>query len=169
MILSPSDAAIAQAAQALRDGQLAGLPTETVYGLAANAGDDAAVAKIFVAKGRPADHPLIVHVAAFDGGMGGVAHYCAKVPAFAQQLMSAFWPGPLTLILKRQPHVIDAVTGGQSVTRQQQPRLRIRRAATPSTPGRTLNSPLSNHPVLARRAASRRLRWRRAFRLRGPR
>ena len=63
MILSANEAAIAQAAQALCDGQLVGLPTETVYGLAANATDDAAVAKIFVAKGRPADHPLIVHVA----------------------------------------------------------------------------------------------------------
>ena len=62
MILIASDAAIAQAAHALREGQLVGLPTETVYGLAANATDDAAVAKIFVAKGRPADHPLIVHV-----------------------------------------------------------------------------------------------------------
>ncbi len=81
---------IAAAADALRAGSLIGLPTETVYGLGADASDPVAVAKIFSAKGRPADHPLIVHVAAFDGGMGGVAHYCARVPAFAQQLMSAF-------------------------------------------------------------------------------
>ncbi|PUE40960.1 L-threonylcarbamoyladenylate synthase [Limnohabitans sp. Hippo3] len=109
MILSPSDAAIAQAAQALRDGQLVGLPTETVYGLAANAGDDAAVAKIFVAKGRPADHPLIVHVASRDQ----VPLFAAQVPEFAQRLMDAFWPGPLTLILPRQSGVATASAAGQ--------------------------------------------------------
>ena len=110
MILSPSDAAIAQAAQALRDGQLVGLPTETVYGLAANASDDAAVAKIFVAKGRPADHPLIVHVAS----VAQVPLFAAHVPEFAQRLMQAFWPGPLTLILPRQPGVAKASAGGQN-------------------------------------------------------
>jgi len=105
---------IAAAADALRAGSLIGLPTETVYGLGADASDPVAVAKIFSAKGRPADHPLIVHVAAFDGGMGGVAHYCARVPAFAQQLMSAFWPGPLTLILPRKDGVGEAAAGGQN-------------------------------------------------------
>ena len=75
------------------------MPTETVYGLGADADNDAAVAQIFAAKGRPADHPLIVHVASHDGGMSGVAHYADQVPPYAQQLMSAFWPGPLTLIL----------------------------------------------------------------------
>jgi L-threonylcarbamoyladenylate synthase len=105
---------IAVAAEAVRAGGLIGLPTETVYGLGADASDPAAVGKIFTAKGRPADHPLIVHVAAFDGGMGGVAHYCTKVPAFAQQLMSAFWPGPLTLILPRREGVGEVAAGGQS-------------------------------------------------------
>ncbi len=109
MILSASQAAIAQAAQALCDGQLVGLPTETVYGLAANASDDVAVAKIFVAKGRPADHPLIVHVASLDQ----VPLFAAQVPEFAQALMAAFWPGPLTLILPRQPGVATASAGGQ--------------------------------------------------------
>ena len=109
MILSPSDAAIAQAAQALREGHLVGLPTETVYGLAANASDDAAVAKIFVAKGRPADHPLIVHVASRDQ----VPLFAAQVPEFAQRLMDAFWPGPLTLILQRQSGVATASAAGQ--------------------------------------------------------
>ena len=79
MILSASHAAIAQSAQALRDGQLLGLPTETVYGLAANANDDAAVAQIFAAKGRPADHPLIVHVASQDQ----VPLFAVQVPEFA--------------------------------------------------------------------------------------
>ena len=105
---------IAAAADAVRAGGLIGLPTETVYGLGADASDPAAVGQIFAAKGRPADHPLIVHVAAFDGGMGGVAHYCARVPAFAQQLMSAFWPGPLTLILPRKDGVGAAAAGGQN-------------------------------------------------------
>jgi L-threonylcarbamoyladenylate synthase len=109
MILSASEAAIAQAAQALRDGHLVGLPTETVYGLAANATDDAAVAKIFVAKGRPSDHPLIVHVAS----VAQVPLFAAQVPDFAQKLMAAFWPGPLTLILPRLSGVAKASAGGQ--------------------------------------------------------
>ena len=109
MILTANDAAIAQAAQALQGGQLVGLPTETVYGLAANATDDAAVAKIFVAKGRPADHPLIVHVAS----PSQVPVFAAQVPDFAQALIDAFWPGPLTLILPRQSGVATASAGGQ--------------------------------------------------------
>jgi L-threonylcarbamoyladenylate synthase len=109
MILNASDAALAQAAHALRDGHLVGLPTETVYGLAANATDDAAVAKIFMAKGRPADHPLIVHVASVEQ----VPLFASQVPEFAQRLMQAFWPGPLTLILPRKLGVATASAGGQ--------------------------------------------------------
>jgi len=85
-----------------------GLPTETVYGLAADAENDTAVAHIFRAKGRPADHPLIVHVA----GVGCVDHFAAQVPDFAAQLMQAFWPGPLTLILLRRPGVASGAAGG---------------------------------------------------------
>jgi L-threonylcarbamoyladenylate synthase len=110
MILAADERAIAQAAQALRDGQLVGLPTETVYGLAANATDDAAVAQIFVAKGRPADHPLIVHVASAEQ----VPIFAAQVPDFAQALIGAFWPGPLTLILPRNSGVATASAGGQN-------------------------------------------------------
>ncbi|WP_396433845.1 L-threonylcarbamoyladenylate synthase [Limnohabitans sp.] len=109
MILSADEASVAQAAQVLRDGQLLGLPTETVYGLAANATDDAAVAKIFIAKGRPADHPLIVHLAS----VAQVPLFAAQVPDFAQKLMAAFWPGPLTLILPRLRGVAAASAGGQ--------------------------------------------------------
>lgn len=105
---------ITACAHTLRAGGLVGLPTETVYGLAADAGNDAAVAQIFAAKGRPADHPLIVHVSAQDGGLSGVAHFASDVPAFAQQLMSAFWPGPLTLILPRRVGVGTAAAGGQA-------------------------------------------------------
>ena len=104
---------IAACAHSIRVGALIGLPTETVYGLGADADNAEAVAKVFAAKGRPADHPLIVHVAAFDGGMSGVAHYAQQVPPFAQQLMSAFWPGPLTLILPRRAGVGVAAAGGQ--------------------------------------------------------
>jgi L-threonylcarbamoyladenylate synthase len=107
-------APIAHAASAVRAGALVGLPTETVYGLAADADNATAVAQIFAAKGRPSEHPLIVHVAAFDGGMSGVAHYAGRVPSFAQQLMSAFWPGPLTLILPRRDGVAAAAAGGQN-------------------------------------------------------
>ena len=110
MILDGTQAAAVQAAaQALQRGELLGLPTETVYGLAADADNDAAVAQIFAAKGRPADHPLIVHVA----GSSAITHYAKEVPLFAQQLIDAFWPGPLTLILPRLPHAARASTGGQ--------------------------------------------------------
>ncbi len=100
---------VAACAQALKAGELVGLPTETVYGLGADASSDAAVAKIFAAKGRPSDHPLIVHVAQASD----VDHFAASVPAFAQRLMQAFWPGPLTLILPRRPGVGAAAAGGQ--------------------------------------------------------
>ncbi len=110
MILDGRDpAAIAAAAQALRDGALVGLPTETVYGLGADAANEAAVAKIFAAKGRPSDHPLIVHVAE----AADVDHFAQAVPDFARRLMQAFWPGPLTLILPRRPQVGAAAAGGQ--------------------------------------------------------
>ena len=110
MILDGQDpAAVLSAAQALARGELVGLPTETVYGLAADAGSDAAVARIFSAKGRPSDHPLIVHVA----GVEGVNAFAHDVPAFAQRLIQAFWPGPLTLILPRRPEAGAAAAAGQ--------------------------------------------------------
>jgi len=101
---------IARAADALAAGQLVGLPTETVYGLAADAGSDAAVRQIFAVKGRPADHPLIVHVAS----AAAVTAFASEVPPFAQKLIDAFWPGPLTLILPRRPGVADAAAGGHA-------------------------------------------------------
>ena len=103
-------ASVAAAAQALQRGELLGLPTETVYGLAADAGNDAAAAKIFEAKGRPANHPLIVHVA----NAQGVQRFARHVPDFAPKLMDAFWPGPLTLILSRRPEVAAVAAGGQN-------------------------------------------------------
>jgi L-threonylcarbamoyladenylate synthase len=110
MILAgASPAAIEQAAQALAAGELAAFPTETVYGLGADAGSDQAVAKIFAVKGRPSDHPLIVHVA----DASAVATFACEVPVFAHQLMQAFWPGPLTLILRRRSGMAAAAAGGQ--------------------------------------------------------
>lgn len=101
--------AVAEAARLLAAGQLVAFPTETVYGLGARADDDAAVAKIFAAKGRPADHPLIVHVPDAQA----VSRFAASVPAVAQKLMDAFWPGPLTLILPRREGIAAAAAGGQ--------------------------------------------------------
>ncbi|GAB1392536.1 L-threonylcarbamoyladenylate synthase [Rhodocyclaceae bacterium] len=100
---------VERAALLLRAGELVAFPTETVYGLGANASNPQAVAKIFAAKGRPADHPLIVHIP----DAGHLARWARDIPAEAYALAEAFWPGPLTLILKRQPDVPDAVTGGQ--------------------------------------------------------
>jgi L-threonylcarbamoyladenylate synthase len=98
-----------RAVELLRAGELVAFPTETVYGLGADASNPAAVAKIFAAKGRPADHPLIVHLAGHDA----VDHWAEQVPDVAWELMETFWPGPLTLILKKQAWVPSTVTGGQ--------------------------------------------------------
>ncbi|MEO6699670.1 MAG: L-threonylcarbamoyladenylate synthase [Paraperlucidibaca sp.] len=100
---------IVRAADILRRGGLAAFPTETVYGLGADASNERAVARIFTTKGRPADHPLIVHLAAADE----MARWARDIPDVAWQLAECIWPGPLTLILKRAPGVLDAVTGGQ--------------------------------------------------------
>lgn len=102
-------AAIAEAAALLRAGDIVGMPTETVYGLAADALDPEAVKKIFAAKGRPADHPLIVHLPSAEH----LPQWAAAIPKDALALARAFWPGPLTLILKRTADVPDEVTGGQ--------------------------------------------------------
>ena len=104
--------AIERAAQRLAEGGLVGLPTETVYGLAADADNASAVRRIFEAKGRPADHPLIVHVAA-DSPRAAIDHYAREVPAFAERLIAACWPGPLTLILPRRADVGAVASGGQ--------------------------------------------------------
>lgn len=101
--------AITEAVSALRRGEVIGLPTETVYGLAGDARNPEALQRIFATKGRPADHPLIVHLA--DAKQ--LSDWAIDVPVTAMQLAQAFWPGPMTLILKRQAAVSDLVTGGQ--------------------------------------------------------
>ncbi|NYE62068.1 L-threonylcarbamoyladenylate synthase [Duganella sp. 1224] len=104
-----SAADIAAASAILEEGGLVAFPTETVYGLGADAENPAAVARIYEAKGRPHDHPVIVHVA--PGA--DLDHWTTDVPEAARQLVQAFWPGPLTLILKRNPDIPDAVSAGQ--------------------------------------------------------
>ena len=101
--------AMADAAANLLAGNLVAFPTETVYGLGADASNAAAVARIYSVKGRPADHPLIVHVASMDA----LGDWAADVPAYAIALARDFWPGPMTLIMKRSALAGDFVTGGQ--------------------------------------------------------
>ena len=103
-----SPALVARAVELLRAGRLVAFPTETVYGLGADASNPDAVARIFEAKARPADHPLIVHLA----GAEMVDAWAAQVPRLARTLADACWPGPLTLVLRRSSAVPDAVTGG---------------------------------------------------------
>ncbi|AKJ27618.1 L-threonylcarbamoyladenylate synthase [Caldimonas brevitalea] len=98
-----------EAVQALCAGRLVAFPTETVYGLGANAGDDAAVRRIFEAKGRPANHPLIVHVPNAEACLT----LASAVPPAAQKLMQSFWPGPLTVIVPRRGEAAAAAAGGQ--------------------------------------------------------
>ena len=99
---------IAEAADIIRSGGLVAIPTETVYGLGANALDPDAVRRIYEAKGRPSDNPLIIHVPGADW----LSRYCVDVPESAYRLAEQFWPGPLTMILKRNPVVPDRTTGG---------------------------------------------------------
>lgn len=110
MAITPlSPRALAQAVSLLKQGDLVAFPTETVYGLGADASNPEAVQKIFTVKGRPADHPVIVHVAS----VAQFADWAVAIPEIAYQLAEAFLPGPLTLILKRSGLVPDIVTGGQ--------------------------------------------------------
>jgi L-threonylcarbamoyladenylate synthase len=108
-ILYPSAAQIDEAAALLDAGELVAFPTETVYGLGGDAENPEAIARIYAAKGRPANHPVIVHLAPD----GDPAYWVQSLSSDALKLIDAFWPGPLTLILKRAPHIPAAVSGGQ--------------------------------------------------------
>ena len=101
--------AMTSAAASIKDGNLVAFPTETVYGLGADASQEKAVAKIYAAKGRPADHPLIVHISSMDG----IGYWVDEISEYAIALARAFWPGPMTLICKRSGEAKDFVTGGQ--------------------------------------------------------
>lgn len=128
----PAAIAIAEAATALRQGRLVAFPTETVYGLGANALDERAVRAIFTAKGRPSFNPLIAHVAEAEA-----ARQCAAVwPVAAEHLAAAFWPGPLTLVLPKRPHIPDVVSAGLATVALRVPahpvaRALLRAAAVP--------------------------------------
>ena len=115
---------LTRAVEILRRGGVIALPTETVYGLAANAEDELAVRRVFAIKGRPATHPLIVHVA----NAGELSSWARHVPEEARRLAEAFWPGPLTLVLPRSARATDAVTGGQDTVALRVPQHPMARA-----------------------------------------
>ena len=120
----PDPAAIEEAARAIKEGKLVAFPTETVYGLGANALDGAAVARIFDAKERPPTDPLIVHIA----HIGQLGQCASSVPPGARKLALAFWAGPLTLILPKQPAIADIVTAGLPNVAVRVPAHRVARA-----------------------------------------
>ncbi|MDR0381054.1 MAG: threonylcarbamoyl-AMP synthase [Oscillospiraceae bacterium] len=134
---SPDD--IAAAGRLLRAGRLVAMPTETVYGLAANALDASAVVRIFEAKGRPADNPLIVHIAEPEA----LTALCREIPPAALALAQRFWPGPLTLVLPRRAIVPDAVTAGLSTVAVRLPALPAARAVIRAA-GTPLAAPSAN-------------------------
>ena len=118
------DSELARAVEVLRAGGLVAFPTETVYGLGADASNPDAVKRIYAAKGRPRDHPVIVHVAS----AAQLADWARDIPEAAQKLAQRYWPGPLTLVLKRAPHVSDLVTGGQDTVALRVPSHRVAQA-----------------------------------------
>ena len=109
MIVPATPEELERAARALAAGEVVAFPTETVYGLGADAANPRAVGRVFALKQRPADHPLIVHLASAEAA----AAWAAEMPPLARRLAERFWPGPLTLVLRRAPGVDTAVTGGQ--------------------------------------------------------
>src|SRR5262245_41087377 len=104
----PQEEAIEQAAAIIRGGRLVAFPTETVYGLGADAMNETAVQKIFVAKGRPADNPLIVHISSRQM----LSRVAEEISAKTEALIERFWAGPLTVVLRRKPEVVPTVSAG---------------------------------------------------------
>ena len=109
IIRNPTQVEIKKAAQALKDGHLVAFPTETVYGLGADATNEKAVSRVYSVKARPTDHPLIVHISSIEQ----IDKWAIKVPKYAVTLARTFWPGPMTLILKRSELAKNFVTGNQ--------------------------------------------------------
>lgn len=138
-VSDPRDPALRTVGEILRRGGLAAIPTETVYGLAANALDDEAVRGIFRAKGRPADNPLIVHIS----DLSQWAPLVREIPAQAKQLADAFWPGPLTVILPKSDRVSSVVSGGLSTVAVRMPSHPVARAII-DTAGVPLAAPSAN-------------------------
>ena len=109
IISNPSQVDIKKAAQALKDGHLVAFPTETVYGLGADATNEKAVSRVYSVKARPTDHPLIVHISSINQ----LGNWAVDIPEYAIKLAEEFWPGPMTLILKRSEIAKNFITGGQ--------------------------------------------------------
>jgi L-threonylcarbamoyladenylate synthase len=109
LISNPTSDEIKKAAKALKDGHLVAFPTETVYGLGADAANGKAISRIYSVKGRPTNHPLIVHISS----IGQLHKWAIDIPEYAIKLAKEFWPGPITLILKRSDLAKDFITGGQ--------------------------------------------------------
>ncbi len=137
--LSSSDSDLEAAAALLRDGEVVGLPTETVYGLAADATNEKAVAKIFEAKGRPADNPLIIHVSSISM----MEEYAEDIPSVVYRLAEKFWPGPLTMILPKRNNVPYIVTGGLETVAVRMPENEIMRKVIDLV-GKPLAAPSAN-------------------------
>jgi L-threonylcarbamoyladenylate synthase len=135
----PLPGKIEEAAALLNAGELVAFPTETVYGLGADASNPRAVARIFAAKGRPASHPLIVHFSNFAAARA----WATDVPAAAERLAEAFWPGPLTLVLPKSADVPDVVTGGQDTVGLRAPAHPVARALLAAF-GRGIAAPSAN-------------------------
>jgi L-threonylcarbamoyladenylate synthase len=121
IISNPTQDEIKSAAKALKNGHLVSFPTETVYGLGADAINEKAVGKIYVAKGRPKNHPVIVHISSANQ----LENWAREIPEYAKKLANAYWPGPMTLILKRNTFVQDFITGGQESVGLRVPNQRI--------------------------------------------
>ena len=135
----PDPARIEEAAALLNAGELVAFPTETVYGLGADARNPTAVARIFAAKGRPASHPLIVHVS----GLAAAEEWIADLPDAARRLVEAFWPGPLTIVMRKAADVPAALTGGQASVALRAPAHPIARALLAAF-GRGIAAPSAN-------------------------
>jgi L-threonylcarbamoyladenylate synthase len=135
----PEPARIEEAVALLCAGELVAFPTETVYGLGADAENAAAVARIFTAKGRPASHPLIVHFSNFSAARA----WASEIPPSAARLADAFWPGPLTLVLPKSSRVPAAVTGGQDTVALRAPAHPVARALLAAF-GRGIAAPSAN-------------------------
>ncbi len=117
-IATEYDLALSEASRLLNEGEVVGIPTETVYGLAANALNDEAVKKIYVAKGRPSDNPLIVHIAEFEE----LTPLVSEIPEKVKTMANAFWPGPLTMIMKKSDAISSTVSGGLSTVAIRMPK-----------------------------------------------
>ena len=138
-LLSDSEKDIIKAADIIKKGGVVGMPTETVYGLAADACDPEAVAKIFAAKGRPADNPLIVHIA----DIASLEKYAHDIPDAAYDLAEHFWPGPMTMILKKNPIIPDITSGGLDTAGIRYPAHKAARALIKAS-GTALAAPSAN-------------------------